>query len=64
MFKSIASKELPRFAEFSQYAINNYSAREMIGKYLQPYHLEYLMDKLPWEVYNEFKVMEGHDENE
>ncbi|WP_382353171.1 DEAD/DEAH box helicase family protein [Lederbergia graminis] len=64
MFKSIASKELPRFAEFTQYAINNYAARETIGKYLKPYHLEYLMDKLPWEVYNEFQIMEGNNENE
>ncbi|WP_040978387.1 DEAD/DEAH box helicase family protein [Oceanobacillus jeddahense] len=63
MYKSIASKELPRFSEFSRFAINNYNARQEIGKYLVPFHLEYLMDKLPWEVYNEFQQMEGNDEN-
>lgn len=58
MFKSIAAKELPRFAEFSRYAINNFNARETVGSELRPHSLEYLMDKLPWEVYNEFKKME------
>lgn len=55
MYKSIASKELPRFAEFSRYAINHFNAREIVGKELKRYSLEYLMDKLPWDVYNEFK---------
>lgn len=55
LYKSIASKELPRFAEFSRFAINNFNAREIVGKYLRSYSLEYLMDKLPWEVYYEFK---------
>ena len=59
MFKSIASKELPRFAEFSRFAINNFNAREIVGNELKRYSLEYLMDKLPWEVYREFKQMEG-----
>src|SRR5699024_9147388 len=63
MYKTIASKELPRFSEFSRFAINNYNARQEIGHYLEPYHLEYLMDKLPWEVYEEFQKMEGNDEN-
>lgn len=58
-FKTITVKELPRFAEFSQYAINSFQARQEIGKYLKPYSLEYLMDKLPWDVYHEFQQMEG-----
>ncbi|MFS0862045.1 DEAD/DEAH box helicase family protein [Fredinandcohnia sp. 179-A 10B2 NHS] len=58
MYKSIASKELPRFAEFSRFAINNFNARDIVGKELRKYSLEYLMDKLPWEVYKEFKKME------
>jgi superfamily II DNA or RNA helicase len=59
LFKSIASKEIPRFAEFSQYAINSYNAREIVGKPLRAYSLEYLMDKLPWEVYREFNQEMG-----
>lgn len=54
-FTSIVSKEMPRFAEFSRYSINEYSSREEIRKYLKIYDLEHLMDKLPWEVYNEMK---------
>ncbi|UOE53595.1 DEAD/DEAH box helicase family protein [Cytobacillus oceanisediminis] len=59
LFKSIASKEIPRFAEFSQYAINSYTAREVVGRELSAYSLEYLMDKLPWEVYREFQTTMG-----
>lgn len=54
-FTSIVSKEMPRFAEFSRYSINEYAAREEIRKYLKIYDLEHLMDKLPWEVYKEMK---------
>jgi superfamily II DNA or RNA helicase len=58
LYKSIASKELPRFAEFSRFAINHFNAREIVGKKLKPHSLEYLMDKLPWDVYREFQQME------
>ncbi|QTC41502.1 DEAD/DEAH box helicase family protein [Bacillus sp. V3] len=61
MYKSVASKELPRFAEFSRFAINNFNAREVVGCELRKYSLEYLMDKLPWEVYREFKNMEVYE---
>lgn len=53
VFKTIASKELPRFAEFSRFAINSFTCREEIGYILEKYNLEYLMDKLPWEVFHE-----------
>lgn len=55
MFKSIASKELPRFAEFSRYAIDEFNAREIVRPLLRAYDLEHLMDKLPWDVYKEMK---------
>lgn len=57
VFRTIASKEIPRFAEFASYAINEYNAREIVGSKLRPYALEYLMDKLPWEVYKELKEL-------
>lgn len=53
LYKTIVSKELPRFAEFSKYAIDRFQARNIITPYLKNYSLEYLMDKLPWDVYNE-----------
>lgn len=60
LFKSIASKEIPRFAEFSKYAINRFQARAVVGAYLKIHSLDYLMDKLPWDVYNE--MMELREE--
>ena len=56
-FEIIASKELPRFAEFSSYAINKYEARKRVRPILAPYGIDHLMDKLPWEVYKE--TLEG-----
>lgn len=54
-FTSIAEKEFPRFAEFSRNAINSISCRTKVSSILSKYNLEYLMDKLPWEVYLENK---------
>lgn len=61
-FKSIASKELPRFAEFSRFAINQYEARRRVRQILCLYQIEYLMDKLPWEIYREMKMEKENDE--
>lgn len=52
---TIAKKEMPRFAEFSKYAINQHNSRMIMRKYLEIVDLEHLMDKLPWEVYRELK---------
>lgn len=55
LFKSIAEKEMPRFSEFSQFAINQYDAREQITPILRRYELDYLMDITPWEMYEQIK---------
>lgn len=55
IFEIIVKKEFPRFAEFSSYARNKYQARNTVKKYLEGFNLEYIMDKLPWEVYKENK---------
>lgn len=55
LFVRVAEKELPRFAEFSRYAINGISCRPEVRDILQRYSIEHLMDKLPWEVYKENK---------
>lgn len=57
IFRSIASKELPRFAEFSSLAQNKYSARKKIREQLSAYDLDGLMDKKPWDVYKEMEVL-------
>lgn len=61
-FTMIAKKELPRFAEFSRAAINTSSAKIKMNEYLDYYNLSYLMDKTPWEVYEEMK--EAYDTND
>ncbi|RNC99550.1 DEAD/DEAH box helicase family protein [Lysinibacillus halotolerans] len=54
-FSMIAKKELPRFAEFSSSAINGAQSKRIINEVLDYYNLSYLMDKKPWEVYEELK---------
>lgn len=52
---SIIEKDMPRFAEFSKYAFNEFTSKNNMKKYLENYDLEYLMEKLPWEIYEERK---------
>lgn len=61
---SIIEKEMPRFAEFSRYAFNSGHARGVIRKYLAPHNLEYLMDKLPWQVYKERKEKYSYEQQD
>ena len=48
-------KEMPRFAEFSSEAINEYEARSVIMPILSLYNLEYLANIKPWDLYNKYK---------
>jgi len=52
----VLRKEFPRFAEFADMASNKYEARGQVVDSLRSINLEYLLDKLPWEVYNEDKI--------
>lgn len=54
-FTLIAKKELPRFAEFSSAAINQSAAKIKLFEHLDPYNLNYLVDKKPWDVYKEMR---------
>ena len=60
---SIIEKEMPRFSEFYRYAFNSGYARGVIRKYLDPYNLEYLIDKLPWQVYEERKEKYSYEQD-
>lgn len=53
--KSVATKELPRFAEFCDGAINSVEARNKINKYLKDDNLGLLLYKKPWEIYQEYQ---------
>lgn len=56
LFEDITRKELPRFAEFADYAVNKYEARKSLWPILEPYNLQFLLDKKSWEVYYENKI--------
>ena len=36
-------------------SFNEFSVKNKMRKYLQTYDLEYMIEKLPWEIYNERK---------
>ncbi|UXR50196.1 DEAD/DEAH box helicase family protein [Staphylococcus simulans] len=54
-FKKIASKELPRFAEFSGSANNYTESQKELREVLDKYNLVPLLYKKPWDVYKEMK---------
>ena len=53
VYKQFASKELPRFAEFSRAASNKSTAINSMFQELLEYDLNHLLYKGPWEVYRE-----------
>ena len=53
--KNLIKRQLPRFAEFSSSALNEFKARETLFNLLDHYDILHLMDKKPWEVYHENK---------
>lgn len=59
--EKVIRAEMPRFAEFNRYSINSEENNILMRKYLSPYGLEYLIDKLPWEVYEEMKESERNE---
>lgn len=61
VFWEVAKKELPRVAEFSDSAINQYVARKEIWEILKIHDLEYLLDKKSWEIYHEDREERKYD---
>ncbi len=53
-------KEMPRFAEFSAAAENEFEARERLFPLLLELNLAHLLDLKPWEVYHQYKRREEH----
>lgn len=58
-FKLIASKELPRFAEFSSSAINTSHAKNKLFPLISSYNLNHLLNMKPWDVYKELYTEDG-----
>lgn len=53
MARGMVKREMPRFHEFSQYADNEFSARNVIRPILENFELDSYMDKSAWDVYQE-----------
>ncbi|MBF7019887.1 DEAD/DEAH box helicase family protein [Staphylococcus sp. 18_1_E_LY] len=60
-FYKIAVKELPRFSEFNDSAINTTQNKIEMSKVLEDYNLTHLMYKKPWDVYKETKELYDND---
>lgn len=53
--KGMIRREMPRFSEFAEAAENTYDARNTVFDVLNNYGLVHLLDKKPWDVYQELK---------
>ncbi len=53
--KSILRREMPRFAEFSSSASNEFEARSSIRNVLEKFNALYMLDLKPWDLYEENK---------
>lgn len=60
-FYKIAVKELPRFSEFNESALNSAQGKLEMSRVLEDYNLSHLMYKKPWDVYKEMKEMFEND---
>jgi len=58
LYLDLLKKELPRFAEFADNAINKYIARDELWSIMKRYNLEYLLDKKSWDLYKELNMKE------
>lgn len=62
--RGLLRREMPRFAEFSSSAINQFDARSVVRPTLDAFEMLPLLDKRPWEVYKELRTSEWEIENE
>src|SRR5699024_11882916 len=60
----LLKREIPRFAEFAEGAINEFEARDQILPILSEFNLRHIIDIKPWEMYRLLKEQEGSEENE
>lgn len=56
--KSLLTREMPRFAEFSSTAMNQFQARSVVRDIVDQYEMLHLLDEKPWDVYHELKNMD------
>lgn len=57
--RTLLRKEMPRFAEFSSAAENEFEARDLLFPILLELDLTHLLDVKPWEAYHEYRRRES-----
>lgn len=55
---SLLRHEMPRFAEFSDIAVNKFDARKKMRPLLDEYGVLHFLDMKPWDIYHEMKRKE------
>jgi len=55
---SLLRHEMPRFAEFSDIAVNKFGAREKLRSLLDEYGVLHFLDMKPWDIYHEMRRKE------
>lgn len=58
-FNSLVNRELPRYAEFANSALNKYQERDHIRSLLSHYDLEMYLNITPWQMYDLSKKENG-----
>jgi len=62
--RSLLRREMPRFAEFSSAARNQYAARRVVRDVLDEYGLLHLLDERPWDIYRDVDALGDIDPRE
>lgn len=60
---AILKREMPRFVEFSESAINQYHARSLIRDILNKYEMLNLLDEKPWDVYHSLRQWDWSEDD-
>lgn len=61
---AILRREMPRFAEFSSAAANEFSAREKVWGILNSAGMLHLLEQKPWEVYHQVREKDWENDGE
>lgn len=59
----LLKREIPRFAEFAEGALNKFEAREVILPILGAFNLRHIIDLKPWDAYRSMKSETGSEIN-
>jgi len=59
----ILRKEIPRFAEFAEDAINKFEARQVVLPVIESFNLQHIIDLKPWDAYKKMQDEQRSENN-